>query len=90
MFRLAASLPRTIHPAAAPAPTLILHRFGTTASSLSKSLPARPKPPPDSEIDESFLKGSGPGGQKIVRAALPIMHTVEGLHTDRIPRAFDG
>lgn len=29
--------------------------------------PPRPKPPPDEEIDESFLKGSGPGGQKIVR-----------------------
>ena len=30
-------------------------------------LPPRPKPPPESEIDEKFLKGSGPGGQKIVR-----------------------
>ncbi len=33
----------------------------------SKSLPSRPKPPPEEEIEESFLKGSGPGGQKIVR-----------------------
>jgi hypothetical protein len=31
------------------------------------ALPPRPKPPPDSEIEESYLKGSGPGGQKIVR-----------------------
>ncbi|KAJ6438513.1 peptidyl-tRNA hydrolase domain protein [Purpureocillium lavendulum] len=81
MFRLAASLPRTIHPAAAPAPTLILHRFGTTASSLSKSLPARPKPPPDSEIDESFLKGSGPGGQKInkTNSAVQLKHLPTGI-----------
>jgi hypothetical protein len=33
----------------------------------SKNLPPRPKPPPEDEIEESFLKGSGPGGQKIVR-----------------------
>ena len=34
-------------------------------------MPPRPKPPPDSEIEESYLKGSGPGGQKIVSASLP-------------------
>jgi hypothetical protein len=38
-----------------------------TSRSLFKSFPPRPKPPPDSEIEESYLKGSGPGGQKIVR-----------------------
>lgn len=32
------------------------------------NLPPRPKPPPEEDIEESFLKGSGPGGQKIVRA----------------------
>jgi protein subunit release factor B len=31
-----------------------------------KQLPRRPGPPPDSEIEEFYLKGSGPGGQKIV------------------------
>lgn len=30
-------------------------------------LPPRPKPPPEEEIEEAFVKGSGPGGQKIVR-----------------------
>jgi peptide chain release factor len=30
-------------------------------------MPSRPKPPPEAEIAEKFLKGSGPGGQKIVR-----------------------
>jgi hypothetical protein len=37
----------------------------------SKNLPPRPKPPPEDEIEESFLKGSGPGGQKIVRSPSP-------------------
>ncbi|KAJ2902398.1 polypeptide chain release factor [Zalerion maritima] len=31
-------------------------------------LPPRPKPPPEEEIEEAFVKGSGPGGQKIVRS----------------------
>jgi hypothetical protein len=29
-------------------------------------MPTRPKPLPEDEFTESFLKGSGPGGQKIV------------------------
>ncbi len=29
-------------------------------------MPDRPKPPPQEEFTEVFLKGSGPGGQKIV------------------------
>ncbi len=33
----------------------------------ANGLPAKPIPPPDSEIEEYFIKGSGPGGQKIVR-----------------------
>lgn len=44
-----------------------LQRFSTLGATLLKNLPPRPKPPPDSEIEESYLKGSGPGGQKIVR-----------------------
>jgi hypothetical protein len=35
-----------------------------------KQMPPRPKPPPEEEIEESFLKGSGPGGQKIVGQSL--------------------
>jgi hypothetical protein len=51
--------------AALPAPAVA--RFTTTALLAKNSLPPRPKPPPDSDIEESYLKGSGPGGQKIVR-----------------------
>lgn len=29
-------------------------------------MPSRPRPPPEEEFTEVFLKGSGPGGQKIV------------------------
>jgi hypothetical protein len=29
-------------------------------------MPPRPKPPPEDEIEEYFIHGSGPGGQKIV------------------------
>ncbi|KAG5950557.1 hypothetical protein E4U53_004857 [Claviceps sorghi] len=39
----------------------------TCTPATPKSLPPRPKPPPDDEIQESFLKGSGPGGQKILK-----------------------
>ncbi|KAK4204270.1 RF-1 domain-containing protein [Triangularia verruculosa] len=39
-------------------------------------MPSRPKPPPESELEESFLKGSGPGGQKINKtsSAVQIKH----------------
>lgn len=50
--------------------------FATTTPALKKSLPPRPKPPPDSEIEEFYLKGSGPGGQKIVRSALMMVSTI--------------
>ncbi|KAK4460862.1 RF-1 domain-containing protein [Cladorrhinum samala] len=52
------------------------------ARPLSKTqLPARPKPPPDSEIEESFLKGSGPGGQKInkTNSAVQLKHIPTGI-----------
>ncbi|OAA40334.1 peptidyl-tRNA hydrolase domain protein [Metarhizium rileyi] len=47
----------------------------------SKNLPPRPKPPPDSEIEESFLKGSGPGGQKInkTNSAVQLKHIPTGI-----------
>ncbi|RSL96698.1 hypothetical protein CEP52_011314 [Fusarium oligoseptatum] len=42
--------------------------FTIISTHLAKALPPRPKPPPESEIEESYVKGSGPGGQKIVPA----------------------
>ncbi|KAI1367547.1 RF-1 domain-containing protein [Xylaria arbuscula] len=47
----------------------------------SNRLPPRPKPPPDEEIEESFLKGSGPGGQKInkTNSAVQLKHIPTGL-----------
>ncbi|KAI1738476.1 RF-1 domain-containing protein [Xylaria scruposa] len=61
--------------------------FGTTNSppllktSSSKNLPPRPKPPPEEDIEESFLKGSGPGGQKInkTNSAVQLKHIPTGL-----------
>ncbi|ETR99992.1 hypothetical protein M419DRAFT_44764, partial [Trichoderma reesei RUT C-30] len=46
-----------------------------------KNLPPRPKPPPDSEIEESYLKGSGPGGQKInkTNSAVQLKHIPTGI-----------
>ncbi|KAJ2970164.1 hypothetical protein NUW58_g9779 [Xylaria curta] len=61
-------------------------RFSTTNNPpllkiSSKHLPPRPKPPPEEEIEESFLKGSGPGGQKInkTNSAVQLKHTPTGL-----------
>ncbi|KAI0447531.1 RF-1 domain-containing protein [Xylaria telfairii] len=47
----------------------------------SKNLPPRPKPPPEEEIEESYLKGSGPGGQKInkTNSAVQLKHLPTGL-----------
>ncbi|RCI08190.1 hypothetical protein L249_6285 [Ophiocordyceps polyrhachis-furcata BCC 54312] len=47
----------------------------------STLLPPRPKPPPDSEIEESYLRGSGPGGQKINKtsSAVQLIHIPTGL-----------
>lgn len=44
--------------------------LASSALSRAKSLPPRPKPPPDSDLEEFFVKGSGPGGQKIVRRSV--------------------
>ncbi|KAH6611177.1 hypothetical protein Trco_001197 [Trichoderma cornu-damae] len=51
------------------------------SAALSKNLPPRPKPPPDSEIEESYLKGSGPGGQKInkTNSAVQLKHIPTGI-----------
>ncbi|KAI1312762.1 RF-1 domain-containing protein [Xylaria venustula] len=50
-------------------------------SKSSSNLPPRPKPPPEEEIEESFLKGSGPGGQKInkTNSAVQLKHLPTGL-----------
>ncbi|PHH69084.1 hypothetical protein CDD80_7019 [Ophiocordyceps camponoti-rufipedis] len=47
----------------------------------ASSLPPRPKPPPESEIEESYLKGSGPGGQKINKtsSAVQLIHIPTGI-----------
>ncbi|TRX95437.1 hypothetical protein FHL15_003768 [Xylaria flabelliformis] len=62
------------------------HSFSTTNSppllkTGSKNLPPRPKPPPEEEIEESYLKGSGPGGQKInkTNSAVQLKHIPTGL-----------
>ncbi|KAL6910850.1 RF-1 domain-containing protein [Trichoderma evansii] len=58
-----------------------LHSFSTIGTALLKNLPPRPKPPPDSEIEESYLKGSGPGGQKInkTNSAVQLKHIPTGI-----------
>ncbi|EQL01296.1 hypothetical protein G6O67_000238 [Ophiocordyceps sinensis] len=47
----------------------------------AKELPPRPKPPPDSEIEEFFVRGSGPGGQKINKtsSAVQLRHVPTGI-----------
>ncbi|KAI5862758.1 RF-1 domain-containing protein [Durotheca rogersii] len=47
----------------------------------NSNFPPRPKPPPEDEIEESFLKGSGPGGQKInkTNSAVQLKHLPTGL-----------
>ncbi|KAI0407452.1 RF-1 domain-containing protein [Xylaria palmicola] len=68
-----------------PVPTA--RRFSTTndpplhKTLSSNKLPPRPKPPPEEEIEEAFLKGSGPGGQKInkTNSAVQLRHRPTGL-----------
>lgn len=40
--------------------------ISATSSAWAKKMPDRPKPIKEEEFTEAFLKGSGPGGQKIV------------------------
>lgn len=47
--------------------------LSTTAPTLTKrAMPPRPGPIPEEEFTEVFLKGTGPGGQKIVHLPLSI------------------
>ncbi|KAI8965732.1 RF-1 domain-containing protein [Daldinia sp. FL1419] len=67
-----------------PTSKILSRQFSFSASpSLLKNttLPPRPKPPPEEEIEESFLKGSGPGGQKInkTNSAVQLKHLPTGL-----------
>ena len=56
-----------------------LRRFTITRFGLAKQLPQR-RVVLDSEIEESFLKGSGPGGQKINKtsSAVQLKHLPTG------------
>ncbi|OTA99218.1 hypothetical protein M426DRAFT_325361 [Hypoxylon sp. CI-4A] len=58
-------------------------RLLSASSTLLKNtnLPPRPKPPPEEEIEEAFLKGSGPGGQKInkTNSAVQLKHIPTGI-----------
>ncbi|KAJ4311546.1 hypothetical protein N0V84_010392 [Fusarium piperis] len=55
--------------------------FTIISTRLAKALPPRPKPPPESEIEESYVKGSGPGGQKInkTNSAVQLKHIPTGI-----------
>ncbi|ETS80214.1 hypothetical protein PFICI_07743 [Pestalotiopsis fici W106-1] len=69
--------------APSPSPSPSTTSFSTTSHHQKKpvNLPPRPPPPPESEIDESFLKGSGPGGQKInkTNSAVQLKHLPTGI-----------
>ncbi|KAI4868283.1 RF-1 domain-containing protein [Hypoxylon rubiginosum] len=58
-----------------------LHLSPPLRSKKNVNFPPRPKPPPDEEIEESFLKGSGPGGQKInkTNSAVQLKHLPTGI-----------
>ncbi|KAK1770601.1 RF-1 domain-containing protein [Phialemonium atrogriseum] len=64
-----------LHPLGAVAP------FATSGACPLKQMPPRPKPPPEEEIQESFLRGSGPGGQKINKtsSAVQLKHVPTGI-----------
>ncbi|KAM0813592.1 hypothetical protein AB5N19_13588 [Seiridium cardinale] len=82
LLRQASDVLSTAAPHRVPA-AIATQEFSTCRALQKKhtNLPPRPKPPPDTEIDESFLKGSGPGGQKInkTNSAVQLKHIPTGL-----------
>lgn len=74
-------LPRTAAPLRPLLPELSTANFSSSQRSCRIQYPSRPKPPPESEIQESYLKGSGPGGQKInkTNSAVQLTHTPTGI-----------
>ncbi|KAI3535095.1 RF-1 domain-containing protein [Colletotrichum filicis] len=64
-----------------PLPLVALFTTSPSASLKRHQMPPRPKPPPDSDIEESYLKGSGPGGQKINKtsSAVQLKHIPTGI-----------
>jgi hypothetical protein len=53
-------------------------------------MPPRPPPVNEDDITEAFLKGSGPGGQKIVGQLLALLSLPSPYHTthrNMYPRA---
>ncbi|RYP85454.1 hypothetical protein DL770_005012 [Monosporascus sp. CRB-9-2] len=80
--RPSAPLPGLLPPFAGRSPSVRRRSFsGTAALQKHRNFPPRPKPPPESEIEESFLKGSGPGGQKInkTNSAVQLKHVPTGI-----------
>lgn len=63
-----------------PRPALRIATLHSSAALLGKSLPPR-RVIPESEIVENFLKGSGPGGQKINKtsSAVQLIHIPTGI-----------
>ncbi|EFW99807.1 peptidyl-tRNA hydrolase domain containing protein [Grosmannia clavigera kw1407] len=55
--------------------------FVTSACRAIKPMPPRPPPPPEDEIEEMFVKGTGPGGQKInkTNSAVQLIHRPTGI-----------
>ncbi|RKF59234.1 putative peptide chain release factor-like protein, mitochondrial [Erysiphe neolycopersici] len=61
---------------------LILRRqFSRTSIFRKKKMPDRPPPIDENEFSEAFLKGSGPGGQKINKtsSAVQLIHKPTGI-----------
>ncbi|KAI1802278.1 RF-1 domain-containing protein [Daldinia bambusicola] len=79
------SIGRRSHIPLSPPSTIPPSRLSSFSASpalfKNTNLPPRPKPPPEEEIEEFFLKGSGPGGQKInkTNSAVQLKHLPTGI-----------